>query len=226
MRLSMLEAVQASLAAQRPVVVAVRLRDGERRIVPPERGSALGELAAEALAEDRSRAFELAGEEWFLQVFNPPLRLFVIGAVHIAQALVPMARLAGYAVTVIDPRRAFASPERFPGTELATAWPNAALAGVTLGPRAALVSLTHDPKLDDPALAVALASECFYIGALGSRRTHAGRLERLAAQGFEPTALARIRGPVGLDIGARSPGEIAVSILAEMTQTLRTKVAP
>lgn len=157
----------------------------------------------------------------FVAVHNPPLRLVVVGAVHIAQALVPMARLAGYDPFVIDPREAFASQARFPDTELLHDWPDEAVATLGLDPRTALVLLTHDPKLDDPAIEAALRSGVFYIGALGSTRTHAKRVERLTSAGFSGDEIARIHGPVGLDIGAAGPAEIAVAILAQMTQVLR-----
>jgi xanthine dehydrogenase accessory factor len=226
MRLSNIDVLQQALTSRRPIVLATRLSDGERHVVEPGSGSPLSEAAAAALAADRSHTLDWEGEEWFLQVFSPSLRLFVIGAVHIAQVLAPMARLAGYAVTVIDPRGAFATAARFPDTELVQQWPDRALAGLRPDARSAVVTLTHDSKLDEPALRTALASEAFYIGALGSRRTHGRRLERLAAEGADPERLARIHGPVGLDIGARSPGEIAVSILAQMTQVLRQKAMP
>ncbi len=157
----------------------------------------------------------------FITVHNPPLRLFVVGAVHIAQALVPMAKIAGYDPVVIDPRETFASSARFPETEISHDWPDEAIAAYGLNGRCAVVLLTHDPKLDDPALLAALASDCFYIGALGSKRTHAKRVERLEAQGISAEDIARIHGPIGLDIGASNPAEIAVSIISEMTQTLR-----
>jgi xanthine dehydrogenase accessory factor len=151
----------------------------------------------------------------------PPRKLALVGAVHIAQALVPMAVAAGYDVTVIDPRSAFAAESRFPGVTMTHEWPGAALAAFAPDRRSAVITLTHDPKLDDPALAAALRSDAFYIGALGSRKTHAARLSRLREQGFGDPELARIHGPVGLSIGAVSPAEIAVSILAELTQALR-----
>jgi xanthine dehydrogenase accessory factor len=154
-------------------------------------------------------------------VQNPPLRLIIVGAVHIAQTLAPMAALAGYAVTIIDPRRAFATDARFPDVTLIGEWPDEFMATMTLDRRTAVVTLTHDPKLDDPALQTALKSDAFYIGALGSKRTHAARLGRLRSAGFGDGDCARIRGPVGLDIGALSPAEIAVSILAQITQVLR-----
>ena len=157
----------------------------------------------------------------FVAVHNPPLRLIVVGAVHIAQALVPMARIAGFDPVVIDPREAFGSAERFPGSRVLNDWPDEAVAAVGLDARTALVLLTHDPKLDDPALHRALRSDAFYIGALGSKRTHAGRKDRLAQAGFSEAEILRIHGPVGLDIGASSPAEIAVSILAEIVGALR-----
>jgi xanthine dehydrogenase accessory factor len=170
---------------------------------------------------DKGTTIETGRGPLFIQVFNPPLRLIVVGAVHIAQALVPMASLTGYDVTVVDPRRAFASDARFPGVDVRRDWPDEAL--IELGPdaRTAVITLTHDPKLDDPALDVALRSDAFYIAALGSKRTHAARLERLAALGHDPATLGRIYGPAGLPIGAVSPAEIALSVMAEMTQVLR-----
>ena len=174
--------------------------------------------------EDRFRmdrsGFEEDGET-FVAIHNPPLRLIIVGAVHIAQALVPMARIAGYDPLLIDPRESFGSADRFPGEAIAQDWPDEGVKAYGLDTRTALVLLTHDPKLDDPALEQALASECFYIGALGSTRTHAKRVERLQAKGFSAEQIARIHGPVGLDIGAAGPSEIAVSILAQMTQVLR-----
>jgi xanthine dehydrogenase accessory factor len=157
----------------------------------------------------------------FVGIHNPPLRLIVVGAVHIAQALLPMARIAGYDPSVIDPRETFASPERFPDTRLLHDWPDEAVETLGLDTRTALVLLTHDPKLDDPALEKALRSGCFYIGALGSTRTHAKRVTRLTEAGFTEDEIARIHAPIGLDIGAAGPSEIAVSIIAQMTQVLR-----
>jgi xanthine dehydrogenase accessory factor len=186
-------------------------------------GDQLGSLR-KAIEADRSGVLD-DGSGLFVQVVNPPLRMVVVGAVHIAQALVPMASLAGYEVHVVDPRGAWATKERFPGVSLMTDWPDDALESLTLDRRCAVVTLTHDPKLDDPALAVALRSEVFYIGALGSRRTHGRRLERLRDQGFTATELARIHGPVGLNLGAKSPAEIAVSILAQVTQVLHERPA-
>jgi xanthine dehydrogenase accessory factor len=199
-----------------------RAQDEERLIDPFEDESPLGLAARNATRTDVSSEAEVEGRTWFLEVHNPPLELVLVGAVHIAQPLAAMARLAGYAVRVIDPRTAFATEPRFPGVTLCHYWPDEALAKTALGNRSALVVLAHDPKIDDPALEAALASPAFYIGALGSKKTHAARLARLAGRGFAPETLARIQGPVGLAIGARSPAEIALSILAQMTQTLRT----
>ena len=215
--------------ADKHSVVLVTVLDSGHQALVFERGDDSSGLAADvvsaardAMRSGRSRIFEQpdAGRT-FLHVFNPPLRLFVVGAVHITQALAPMAAMLGYAVTVIDPRRAFATTERFGEVRVLDAWPDEALAGEKLEARSAVVTLTHDPKLDDPALAAALASDAFYIGCLGSRRTHAKRLDRLSAAGFDAASLARLRGPVGLDIGASSAAEIAISILAQMTQSLR-----
>jgi xanthine dehydrogenase accessory factor len=184
-------------------------------------GAVLREAYRERMRLDRSGVEE--DGETFVAVHNPPLKLIVVGAVHIAQALVPMAQLAGYDAAVIDPRAAFASPDRFPGVTLLEDWPDEAVAALGLDARTALVLLTHDPKLDDPALEAGLRQKCFYIGALGSKRTHAKRVERMLAAGFGAQEIARIHGPVGLDIGAAGPAEIAVAILAEMTAVLRGK---
>ena len=193
--------------------------DGEAEIgaVPPDVAAAV----EDALRRDRSATVETGRGSTFLQVFNPPLRLIVVGAVHIAQALAPMASLAGYHVTVVDPRRAFATDSRFPDVAMTRDWPDEALAALAPDRRTAVVTLAHDPKLDDPALDVALRGEAFYVAALGSKRTHAGRLERLKELGHDEATLARIHGPAGLEIGAVSPAEIAVSVMAEMTRALR-----
>jgi xanthine dehydrogenase accessory factor len=179
------------------------------------------ELAHAALAADRNGFIETSQGQLFVECWNPPLRLIIVGAVHIAQSLVPMAKLAGYEVTVVDPRTRFATAERFPATALLTDWPDEAVEALRLDARSALVSLTHDPKLDDPALIAALRTPCFYIGALGSRRTHAKRVERLREAGFGDNDIARIRAPVGLAIGGVSQPEISISIMAELTAVLR-----
>lgn len=211
-------------ADKRAAVLVTDLRSGQGQLVYPfetDETSELLESARAALSEDRPRIIEATASELFLNVFNPPLRMAIIGAVHIAQPLSAMAALAGYDVSVIDPRTAFASAARFPRTGLSHDWPDAALTAFQLDRRCAVVALTHDPKLDDAGLDVALRSPCFYIGALGSRKTHKGRLTRLAAMGHDEAALARIHGPIGLAIGARSPAEIAIAIMAEVTNSLR-----
>jgi len=218
-----LAALLAARNAGRPIVRATDLETGEDRLIDPATDrSELGLAAAQAARSDRSAPVEIGGHTWFLAVFNPPLDLAIVGAVHIAQPLSQMAALGGYRVRIIDPRAAFATAERFPGVSLSHDWPDQALAKAPLGPRSALVALTHDPKIDDPALTSALRSPCFYIGALGSKKTHANRLARLRRHGFSDEDLLRLHGPVGLAIGARSPAEIAISILAQMTQVLRT----
>ena len=163
------------------------------------------------------------GEDYFLTVQAPAARLALIGAVHISQALAPIARIAGLDVSIIDPRTAFATPDRFPDTPVVAKWPDEALAETPLDRFTAICLLTHDPKIDDPALVIALKAECFYIGALGSRKTHGKRIERMRAQGFDEAALRRIHAPIGLDIGAVSPAEIAVSIMGEIVASLRKK---
>ena len=222
MRRDTLKLINDARRKGRAIVRAVDLDSGDEKLIDPYADkSALSEAAAGAARGDRSGPVEVDGKEWFLEVYNPALELVVVGAVHIAQALVPMAQLAGYRIRIIDPRTAFATTERFPGALLSHDWPDDALAKSPLSPRSAVVALTHDPKVDDPALAAALRSPCFYIGALGSKKTHANRLARLKAHGFSDDVLARIHGPIGLAIGARTPAEIAVSILAEMTRDLR-----
>ena len=223
-----LDAVVAAARDHRSVALATELKSGHQLLLDADRTE--GELALddaaivamrEALRADRNRTIETAAGRVFVEVFSPPRRCFVVGAVHIAQPLVQMLSLADYQPIVIDPRQSFATEARFPGLELSTEWPDEALERLQPDHRSAVVTLTHDPKLDDPALAVALRSECFYIGALGSRRTHAARCSRLTEIGFTATELARIHGPIGLSIGAVSPAEIAVSILGQMTQILR-----
>jgi xanthine dehydrogenase accessory factor len=216
-------ALNAARTAHRAVVLATELSSGRTQLIYPDKtgSGALGDAAAKAARHDESATVEADGTSWFLTVFNPPLDLAIIGAVHIAQPLARMAALADYAVRVIDPRTAFATEERFPNVALSHDWPDEALAARPLTQRSAIVALTHDPKLDDPALTAALRSPAFYIGALGSRQTHARRLDRLKAQGFSDADLARIHGPIGLNIGARSPSEIAVAVLGEMTAVLR-----
>ncbi len=218
----MLARLAQARGEKRPVVLATRLPGGEQVLLPD--GAAAPELAdaaAAVLASDHSKTAEVAGETWFLHAYNPPLRLVVVGAVHIAQALVPMAAQLGYGVTVVDPRRSFATDERFPGVSVSTEWPDEAMDALRPDSRTAVVTLTHDPKLDDPALDRALRSGAFYVGALGSRRTHAARLARLRDLGHDDAALARIHGPVGLDIAAVTAPEIALSVLAQVVAVRR-----
>ena len=220
-----LDNLQQARSDKRPVALVTNLESGRQALLDGE--TVTGELtlggpvlaqARQAILDDRSAT--LPGTDLFVQAFNPPLRMIVVGAVHIAQSLVPMAALAGYDVTVVDPRKAWATDARFPEVQMSGAWPDAAIATLAPDHRTAVIVLTHDPKLDDPALEVTLKSPVFYIGALGSTRTHAKRLDRLREAGLDEAALARIHGPIGLAIGAKSPSEIAISILAQMTQAL------
>ena len=222
MRADTLARLQAERAAKRPVALLTRLSDGEQHLFPIEAApGALAEAAQAALNADAAANITLDGEAWFIHPYNPPLRLLVVGAAHITQALAPMAPALGFAVIVIDPRRAFATEERLPGVTLIDAWPDDAMAELAPDTRTAVVTLTHDPKLDDPALDIALRSGAFYIGALGSRRTHAKRIARLAEMGHGPEAIARIHAPVGLDIRAVTAPEIALSIMAEIVAARR-----
>ncbi len=215
-------ALEAAKAAKRPVVLATRLPDGEQCLLPDSAQSAeLNEAAAKVLQSDESGTVKIGNTDWFLHAHNPPLRLIVVGAVHIAQALAPFAAPCGFAVTIVDPRRSFGSDERFPGVTISNLWPDEAIDAFKPDSRTAVVTLTHDPKLDDPALDRALKSDAFYIGSLGSRRTHAARLGRLKALGHSDEAMARIRGPVGLNIEAVTAPEIALSIIAELVAVRR-----
>lgn len=218
----LLAALEAAKRHRRAVVVATRLPGGEQVLLPdPQMPAALNEAAASALRDDESGTVKIDGGDVFLHVHNSPLRLVVVGAVHIAQALVPFAEQTGFAVTVVDPRRAFATGERFPNVTVSAEWPDEALDALKPDARTAVVTLTHDPKLDDPALDRALKSDAFYIGALGSRRTHAARLGRLRELGHDDAALSRIKGPVGLDIEAVTASEIGLSIVAELVAVRR-----
>lgn len=210
----------------------VRISDGRETLVRPDRvegdmdaPAEVIQAARDALRIDRSSIMASGNDRYFIHVHNPPRRMIVVGAVHISQPLAQMAALAGFDVAIIDPRGAFATAERFPGVKLMDDWPDDAMAELAPDPRTAVVTLTHDPKIDDPALIAALRSPAFYIGALGSRRTHASRLDRLTEAGFDDRALARINGPVGLDLGGRAPAEIACAILAQAIQHLH-KGAP
>jgi xanthine dehydrogenase accessory factor len=223
----LIAALEQAKRDKRPIVLATRLPTGEQRLLPdPEAPADLNEAADRALHRDESGTVRLGEAEYFLHAHNPPLRLIVVGAVHIAQALAPFAVPCGFSVTIVDPRRSFASEERFPGVEISTDWPDEALDALAPDRRTAVVTLTHDPKLDDPALDRALKSQAFYIGALGSRRTHAARLKRLKELGHNDNALSRIRGPVGLSIEAVTAPEIALSIIAEIVAVRRNAPLP
>ncbi len=228
MRQSLAHALLAARREVRAVALYTPLHGGVQRLldVPGLELLALTEpeLAAAgfaALAGDRAQVVGASAGELLITPHNPPLRLIVVGAVHISESLCMMARAAGYAVTVVDPRSAFLRPERFPGVTLLDLWPDEACAVLKPDARTAVVLLTHDPKIDDPALRAVLSTPAFYVGALGSTRTHAKRLQRLAEAGVGEVERARIHGPAGLDIGARTPAEIAISVLAQMTQRLR-----
>lgn len=216
------------LAAQesgRDVVLATRLGDGAQVLIEAGSGSdglgVDGGVLADVFRVGESRTVETGDGSVFLRPYIRAPRLIVVGAVHIAQALVPMATVAGFRVTVLDPREGFATVERFPDAVLAREWPDRAMAGLAPDGRTAVVALTHDPKIDDPALIAALESDAFYVGALGSRKTQSARRERLGEAGFSAGALDRIHGPIGLPIGARTPEEIAVAVLAQVIGALR-----
>ena len=219
MKREVLEKLLAARANRQAVALITDLASGEQRIVP--RSQAANDPLAAKL--DEAFRFDQSGshEGQFINIHNPPLRLVIIGAVHIAQSVIPIAQQLGYDVTVIDPRGAFATGARFPGIALHAEWPDEVIPQIGLDPRTAMIALTHDPKIDDPALDAALKSEVFYIGALGSKKTQASRAERLKAAGFTEAQIARIHGPIGLNIGAKGAPEIAVSIMAEVTRSLR-----
>ena len=228
MQRGVLQALLAARAATRPVVLLTPLDGSAQRVLDAPgfellemTDAPLAQAARDALASDRAVVMSSGGVDRLLTPQNPPLRLIIVGAVHIAEVLCVMARATGYAVTVVDPRSAFLRPDRFPEVQLVDQWPQQAFAELRPDSRTAVVLLTHDPKIDDPALLAVLPTEAFYVGALGSTRTHARRLERLAAAGVGEAGRLRIRGPAGLAIGARTPAEIALSVLAQMTQQLR-----
>ena len=230
MKQELLKVLNKNRAGSRPVAVATLLDTGEQWLIDNESDGGAAEkvtaLARVAMAEDKSQVVEFGSSTLFLQVHSPPLRMVIVGAVHIAQSLSVMAAEVGYDVTVIDPRGAFATEVRFPNINISNEWPDEALQNIKLDSRTAIVTLTHDPKLDDAALQVALSSEAFYIGSLGSKKTHGARLRRLERLGFEKIILDRISGPAGLPIGAKSPAEIAVAILAEATRARRVVPLP
>jgi xanthine dehydrogenase accessory factor len=225
MKAETLAALQDARANRRALALATRLSDAAETLVYPDKvegaladDQALVAAARRALGIGRSETIELDGERIFLNVYVPPPRLIIVGAVHIAQALAPIATMLDFDVTVVDPRGAWATGSRFPGVKVVQEWADEALETMGLDVSTAVVTLTHDPKLDDPALEAALKSDVFYVGALGSRRTHAKRKERLAEAGITEEQFARIHGPVGLNIGAKSPAEIAVSILGQIIE--------
>ncbi|KRE00161.1 XdhC/CoxF family protein [Bosea sp. Root381] len=223
MELGVLAALNAERTARRATILVTDVASGVQRLVKT------GDMAADPLAEALDRQLRMAksgmveadGRSWFLTVQAPHPRVIVTGAVHISQAMAPMAKLLDLDLVIVDPRTAFATAERFPDVRLLAEWPDEAIATLGLDAYTAFVALTHDPKIDDPGLEAALRSDCFYIGALGSRKTHGRRLERLSAAGFGEADTARIHAPIGLDIGAVSPAEIALAILGEIVSTLR-----
>ena len=223
MKLETLDSLNAERAARRPVILVTDTASGEQRLVKAAdiAGDPLRAELTKQLRMAKSAMIEAGGKRLFLNVYAPTARLVIIGAVHISQVLAPLARSLDYDVTVVDPRTAFASPERFPDVPLIAEWPDVALPPLHIDHYTAFVALTHDPKIDDPALLHAFQRDCFYIGALGSRKTHAKRCARLTAQGADDADIARIHAPIGLAIGAVSPSEIAVSIMAEITAQLR-----
>jgi len=223
MRLDILKALNAERDARRAAIVVTNTETGAQRLVKADQiaSDPLRSVLEERLRSGKSGMAETPEGRVFLTVHVPSTRLVITGAVHISQALAPIATLLGYDVTIVDPRTAFATPERFPDVKVIAEWPDEALPPLNVDRYTAFVALTHDPKIDDPALKHALARECFYIGALGSRKTHARRIERLTAEGLSKAALDRIHAPIGLPIGAMSPAEIAVSIMGEITAALR-----
>ena len=225
MRLELLKTLNEERAARSAAVLITDTQTGEQRLV--KGGGIAGDPLAEqldgALRMGKSRSVEVDGRGYFLTVQVPPVRILCIGAVHISQALAPMARLADFDLTIVDPRTAFATPERFPDVHLIAEWPQDVLPDLRIDRYTGVCLLTHDPKIDDPALIAALRADCFYIGALGSRKTHAKRVERMMAEGFSQEDLSRIHAPIGLDIGSVSPAEIAVSVLGEIIAALRKK---
>jgi len=210
-------------AMRKPVALVTALDSGGQRVVAREHAAddILAQVLDGAFRFDKSGVHKVPEGEFFVHIYNPPLRLVVIGAVHIAQSVIPIAKAAGYDIVVIDPRGAFATGERFPDIALHAEWPDEILPKLGLDQRSALLALTHDPKIDDPSLHIALESKVFYIGALGSKRTQATRKQRLTEAGFSETDLARIHGPIGIDIGAQGAPEIAIAIMAELTRVLR-----
>jgi xanthine dehydrogenase accessory factor len=223
MKQAVLDALLNAREGRRAVAVITELASGAQTLVPRAEAAKhpLGAALDEAFRFDQSGIHRLGDREFFVHIHSPPLRLVIVGAVHIAQAVIPVATLAGYDIIVIDPRGAFATGARFPEVDLHAEWPDEVIPKIGLDQRTAMIALTHDPKIDDPALSAALKSDVFYIGALGSKKTHATRCDRLRAKGFGDTEISRIHGPIGLAIGAKGAPEIAIAIMAEMTRALR-----
>ena len=223
MKLDILATLNAEREARRAVILVTDVASGKSRLVKaadvPK--DPLRTALTERLRTGKSGIVETPEGHAFFTVYVPAPQLVITGAVHISQALAPIGKLLGYDVTIVDPRTAFASPERFPDVKVVAEWPEEALPPLNVDRYTAFVALTHDPKIDDPALTHALSRDCFYIGALGSRKTHARRIERLKQQGLTDADLSRIHAPIGLDIGAVSPAEIAVAIMAQITEKLR-----
>ena len=226
MRKELAERILKARAARRPVALLTWMQTGEQALSSPAERAEWPDLAdalGDAFRLDRSSTVASGDGEVFIRIFNPPVRLIIIGAVHAAQFLLPIARMIGHDVTIVDPRTAFATPERFPDAHIVAEWPEDGLPLIGIDSRTAMIALTHDAKIDDGALRMGLEAGAFYVGALGSNRTHAKRLERLKEMGCTDEALARIHAPIGLDIGAQGPAEIALSIMAEVTAVLRGK---
>jgi xanthine dehydrogenase accessory factor len=229
MNKSVLEEINSNRKANKSFVLVTDMQNGQQNLIYPEQSATdynydpeTMEQIHNSLANDRCTVFENNAQQLLVQPYNPPLCAIIIGAVHISQELVPLLQRCQYQVVVIDPRESFANQERFPDIKLVTEWPDQCLPDINIDARTAVITLTHDPKFDDPALIQALKSDAFYIGALGSRKTQEARQLRLQSEGFDAQQLSRINGPVGLDINARSPAEIAISIMAEITQILRS----
>ncbi len=230
MRPDTLERLLKARESKQPVALVSELKSGDQILVYPDRAEGDLNLSDEqlvavraAIRDDKSGRIAYDDAQLFAKIFNPPKRIIIVGAVHIAQPLVTLAQTSGYEVVIVDPRGAFATKDRFPGVTLSEDWPDDALKALAVDNRTAVVTLTHDPKLDDPALHIALRSDAFYIGSLGSRRTHGARVERLTEEGYSEDEIARIHAPIGLNIKAKSPAEIAISIMAQITQVLRAE---
>jgi xanthine dehydrogenase accessory factor len=223
MKIALLQALNVERGKRSPAVLVTDLESGEQRLVKAAqlKKDPLAAALQEQLRLGKSGTIEGSGKRYFLTVQSPHVRIMVTGAVHISQALAPMAKLLDFEVAIVDPRTAFASPERFPDVALHAVWPDVYLKAHPLDRYTALVALTHDPKIDDVALIAALKADCFYVGALGSRRTHAKRAERLLEAGLSEADIARISAPIGLDIGAATPAEIALATLGQLTAALR-----